>query len=464
MFVRLLTLFLMISCVPLWPQAEYRVYNEHPRIWLDESRLGRLQHDAERGTTRWQRLAELLEQPDELQEPAFAEALAYQSTGNETYGRSAIDWALAAERRFSEAGDFRQGSLVFDWCQPLLSAAEREKLVDGLAAAVQAAADSPKLDLLQTRNGLLAAIAISGDWPGAEAAIGKLLQRHWSENLEPLMEKGQAADRADELQAAIEICLAVRQNLDKDLWSETPQVFRDLALARILSYLPDDIETPEGRARRPSVVPAGSDVETEAVIGRVAELTLVGFDSVSRGSQFLQGWLRSDAHTLKGVYGAPYEYLWLNPYLPGLSPSSGPQSAHDPTRGRFFARGGWGPEALWLGFFDGELLRYEDGVLEPVEPGNRSEAIPFPGFAIALPEETARFEAKVLPGPPGYGQRLYLLGLNNNRRYEIRIGDLDWHEYQPLGGVIVVTHSPEIGLTDINFLESQTIRIRPSKK
>jgi hypothetical protein len=235
-------------------------------------------------------------------------------------------------------------------------------------------------------------------------------------------------------------------------------------MARILSYLPDDIETAEGRVHRPSVVPAGSDPETEAIVGRVAEMTLVGYDSRSRSSQFLQGWLRSDAHTLRGGYGAPYEFLWLNPYLPGLSPTSGPQAAYDPTRGRFFARGGWGKEGLWLGFFDGKLLRYEGGTLTPVEPDNRAEAVPFPGFAIALPEQNAKFQAKMLEGNPAYGQFVYLLGMDDNRRYEVKIGDSAWHAYEPHGGVIALTYDSLLDLAKVDFLEEQTIRVRPGKR
>jgi hypothetical protein len=465
MLARLLSLFLLLSCLPLWPQAEYRVYNDHPRIWLDESRLVRVQRDAERNTPRWVRLRELLAQPGQLQEPAFAEALAFQAAGNESFGRAAVEWALAAaERNFSEAGDLRQGSLVFDWCQPLLSEEERTKIAAGLAAAITAEVNARDANLLRTRDALLASIAVAGTWPGAEEATGKLLNEKWTAKLLPEMEAGRAADRAEELQAALEICMAVRHNLDRDLWSESPQSFRDLARARIFSYLPDDLETKEGRVRRPSVVPAGSDPETEAIVGRVAEMTLVGFDSRSRSSQYLQGWLRSDAHTLRGGYGAPYEFLWLNPYLPGLSPASGPQSAYDPTRGRFFARSGWGKDGLWLGFFDGALLRYEGGTLMPVEPDNRAEAIPFPGFAIALPAENAKFQARVLENNQNYGQHVYLLGMDDERRYEIKIGDSAWQEYQPRGGVIALTGDPALGVENFDLHEEQTIRVRPSKR
>lgn len=410
-------------------------------------------------------MKELLAQPGQLQEPAFAEALAYQAGGDESQGRAAVEWALAAaERDFSKAGDLRQGSLVFDWCQPLLSGEERSKIAAGLAAAITAETNASETSLMRTRDALLASISVSGIWPGAEEATGKLLNQKWTAELLPEMEAGRAADRAQELQAALEICMAVRHNLDRDLWSESPQPFRDVAMARIFSYLPDDLDTKEGRVHRPSIVPSGSDPETEGIVGRVAEMTLVSYDSRSQGSQFLQGWLRSDAHTLRGGYGAPYEFLWLNPYLPGLSPASGPQSAYDPTRKRFFARNGWGKDDLWLGFFDGALLRYEGGALVPVEPDNRAEAISFPGFAIALPEENAKFQAKVLESNQNYGQHVYLLGLDDERRYEIKIGDADWEDYQPRGGVIALKGDVTLDPENLNFVEEKTIRVRPAKR
>lgn len=464
MVARLLLLSFLLSCVPLWPQAQFRVYNDHPRIWLERDRLVRLQRDAERNTTSWNRLRDFVANPGQLAEPAFAQALVFQASGDEAAARAAIDWALeAAAREFSQPGDLRQGTLVYDWCQPQLSDQQKQTLVPALANAIDPIVASNDAVLLRVRDALLAAIAISGDWDGAESAIGILLQAHWEARLVPAMLSGEVVDRADELQAALEIAHTVRSNLDRNLWSESPQVFRDISVARILSYLPDEIETSEGRAMRPSIVPAGSDPATEAINGRIAEMMLVAYDTAARNTQFLQGWLRSDAHTLKGGRGAPYEFLWINPYLPGLSPRSGPQAAYDPTRGRFFARSGWDQDGLWLGFFDGVLMRYANGVLEPVEPNDRAEAVEFPGFAIALPEETARFDAQVLPGDPSNGQKVYLLGLNDTTTYEIRIGSFDWQDYRPKGGVIVLTNAPERQLAEIDFLEPQTIRIRPAK-
>jgi hypothetical protein len=464
MVARLLFVCFLLSSVPLWPQAEYRVYNEHPRIWLEPDRLVRLQREAERETTSWLRLVDMVAEPSQLHEPAFAQALVFRSSGDEAVGRAAIDWALeAAAHGFNHPGDLRQASLVFDWCQPLLNDQERQTLLAGLVTAIDAVAASADANLLDVRDGLLASIAVSGAWDGAESATGKFLQAHWDARLLPAMLAGDVADRAEELQAALEIAHVVRTNLDHDLWADSPQIFRDLAMARILSYLPEDIETPEGRARRPSVVPPGSDEQTEAVVGRIAEMILVAYDSASRNAQFLQGWLRSDAHQLRGRRGAPYEYLWINPYLPGLSPRSGPQSAYDPTRGRFFARSGWDGDGLWLGFFDGVLMRYFGGVLDPVEPNDRAEAIAFPGFAIALPAETARFDARILPGEPADGQRVYLLGLDDAKTYEVRIGSFGWQDYQPRGGVIVLTNSPERELGEVDFLEPQFVRIRPAK-
>ena len=152
--------------------------------------------------------------------------------------------------------------------------------------------------------------------------------------------------------------------LDRDLWAEAPEAFRALPLARMLGYLPGVIEAPEGRLRRHALAPAaGEEAAREAMLGRIAEMLLVAYESASREAQFLQGWLRNDSFTLRGPFGALYELLWINPYLPGLAPASAPRWTFDPVRGRIFAQ----REDSWIGYFDGELhVDRGRGVRSPV--------------------------------------------------------------------------------------------------
>ena len=43
---------------------------------------------------------------------------------------------------------------------------------------------------------------------------------------------------------------------------------------------------------------------------------MVAFDNNALGNQFLQGWLIQDRFLMMNAFGAPYEFLWANPYQP----------------------------------------------------------------------------------------------------------------------------------------------------
>src|SRR5262247_925270 len=94
------------------------VFTEHPRLLLRPQRLRLLKRERERTSARWQQFATLVSGNAPMPEPGFAYALYYQVTGDDVYGRKAIDFAL------SSAADLRQQALVFDWCQDLLSEAQ----------------------------------------------------------------------------------------------------------------------------------------------------------------------------------------------------------------------------------------------------------------------------------------------------------------------------------------------------
>jgi hypothetical protein len=67
-----------------------------------------------------------------MPEPGFALALYYAAAQSEEHGRQAVAWALSPA-----ATDLRQLAIVFDWCQPLLGAADSKALVakiEGLLA------------------------------------------------------------------------------------------------------------------------------------------------------------------------------------------------------------------------------------------------------------------------------------------------------------------------------------------
>jgi hypothetical protein len=69
-------------------------------------------------------------------------------------------------------------------------------------------------------------------------------------------------------------------------------------------------------------------------------------------------------------FGAPYEFLWANPYLPGFSYYLAPLWTHDAISGRLFIRSGWDDDALWAGCFNGEFQAFSNG--NPVVLGTAS--------------------------------------------------------------------------------------------
>jgi hypothetical protein len=77
-------LLILILVATAWPQVveeEYRVYTEHPRLFLNTKRLRLLKRERERLSLRWQQFDALMSGGARMPEPGFAHAL-YQVTGD----------------------------------------------------------------------------------------------------------------------------------------------------------------------------------------------------------------------------------------------------------------------------------------------------------------------------------------------------------------------------------------------
>ena len=68
-----------------------------------------------------------------------------------------------------------------------------------------------------------------------------------------------------------------------------------------------------------------------------------------------------DRFVLRGPFGAPYEFLWANPYLPGLSFYHMPLFFHDQRRGELYARSTWDDDARWIGYRRGRAQVFQNG-------------------------------------------------------------------------------------------------------
>ncbi|MEI9811267.1 MAG: hypothetical protein WDO18_00705 [Acidobacteriota bacterium] len=103
---------------------------------------------------------------------------------------------------------------------------------------------------------------------------------------------------------------------------------------------------------------------------------MVALDTNAVNYQYVQGLLMADRFAMRSSLGAPYEFLWANPYQPGLAYQTLPLAYHDEVSGHVFARTSWDEDATWLGYFDGTLQLFRNGGRQTVRRGrclNRCE-------------------------------------------------------------------------------------------
>ena len=106
---------------------------------------------------RWQQFDALIAGSAPMPEPGFAWALDYQVAGNAEAGRKAVAWALGP------AADLRQLALVYDWCQDLLSDAQRRDLAARIEKLMLASAADASVPAVRARA--MAAVALFDDVP-----------------------------------------------------------------------------------------------------------------------------------------------------------------------------------------------------------------------------------------------------------------------------------------------------------
>jgi hypothetical protein len=75
---------------------------------------------------------------------------------------------------------------------------------------------------------------------------------------------------------------------------------------------------------------------------------------------------------MRGALGIAYEFLWANPYQPGLSFDRLSLVFHDPVSGHVFARTSWDDDATWIGYFDGRMQLFQNGQLQTLKAGQPS--------------------------------------------------------------------------------------------
>ena len=129
---------------------------------------------------------------------------------------------------------------------------------------------------------------------------------------------------------------------------------------------------------------------------------------------------------LQGTFGAPYEFLWANPYQPGLSYFQLPVLYHDPHTGALFVRSNWEDDAVWFGLFQGEAQLFEDGKITVLKPPARGGPAPKPvevgDTSLMWGVAPLRFNTE--------GGSMLVVGLKPTHRYLIETDDEELRELE----------------------------------
>ena len=424
-----------------WAQSpadeDYHIYNDAPRVLLTKQRLRLLQRERQRQSMRWQQFDALIAGGAALPEPGFAAALYYQVAGDQASGRKAVDWAL------SEAADpqrdLRQLALIFDWCGPVMSKTQADrldaKIERALAPPGSPNGDGSVGDVRGHSARVLAAIAIADRLPDhGDKVLRAEIVGWWYGGVVKRIAQGEAAIPREQLYFLYEMFHAVRDNLKIDLREPAGEYFKSLPVDHIASHYPAPLGAPENEYRVPVYVRDGEPDLNDAAMSRAAEMAMVAFDDNALESQYLQGWLMQDRFLMKGGLGAVYEFMWANPYQPGLSYFHIPLVFHEASTGHVFARTSWDEDATWIGYFDGHLQMFADGHVQSLRPGAATKPVHI-GDAVLLSAENkdaAKFRAN--------GEAIFVLNLMPRSTYEVEVDDEELSEAETdVGGTLVLS-------------------------
>jgi hypothetical protein len=290
-----------------------------------------------------------------------------------------------------------------------------------------------------------AAIALA-DYGGYDATdlLSRVVRTWWRGQVAPVQKSGKRVLTTIEVYPLFELLHAIRDTINIDLREDVPKYFKDLPTVQLLSYYPATYPAAENDYHIPAFSGKGEPDLRVAAMSRMAELSMVAYDSNAQENQFLQGWLSHDRLAMKGTLGAPYEFLWMNPYQPGLSFYHMPLRYHDERTGRLFLRSSWDEDATWLGYFDRQVQLFESGKIQLVSLQARNAPLIIGDQLLVAgkPKMQLTLEAD---GP----STLFVLGLKPRATYWIEVDDEELaEEHTDSGGIlgIVSTRKDERGV------------------
>jgi hypothetical protein len=166
----------------------------------------------------------------------------------------------------------------------------------------------------------------------------------------------------------------------------------------------------------------------------------------------VQGWLMHDKFILKSTFGAPYEFLWANPYLPGLSYYHVPLVYHNPESGRLFIRSSWDDSATWFGYFDGAMQLFQDGKLKALDPQAGAPPLSLEQAVVCFAKTGTKFRVKLGEDEDA----VFVIGLAPRKVYEVEVDDEEMVEAAADAGGILQLDVPKGKDVGIRFRPVET--------
>jgi hypothetical protein len=261
------------------------------------------------------------------------------------------------------------------------------------------------------------------------------VKKWWREEVAPALKAGDRVLSPPETYALLELMHVVRDNLQIELRDDALVFFRDLPASRLLGYYPARYPAAENEYRIPFYSGKGDPDLRAAALSRAADMSLVAYDNNVVESQFIQGWVSLDAFQLRSTFGSVYEYLWANPYQPGLSYHHMPLRLHDTRAGRVFLRSAWDDDAAWASFYDGRLQIFTDGKIQAASAGTVEKPAIIGASAIVAGAPSMRWKLKP-DQPPAW----FVVRLKPKQTYELEIDDEEMAEVTTdRGGILALT-------------------------
>jgi hypothetical protein len=406
------------------------VSTDHPRLFLRPGRLRLLKRERERASMRWQQFDTLMAAGAQMPEPAFAQALYYAIAGDAAAGKAAVSWALGP------GSDLRQLALVFDWCQDLLSEAQQRDLGAKMQKLLGAPAGDESIPAMRSRA--LAAVALFDHVPQTPQRELERVRSWWNAKVAAAIKGGRDPIARDEAYPLMELLHAVRDSTGVDLRESNGGFFKDFPIDHLLSYYPAAWPAPENDYYIGAMRRTGDPDLRMAALSRAADLAMVAYDVNAPETQVLQGWLMHDKFLMRGQFGVPYEFLWANPYQPGLSYYHVPLIYYNPDVGRLFVRSSWNEDAMWFGHFDGVMQIFQNGQVTVLNPQLVNAPMSLGEAVLCMGSSARRFEVKL-----DEEDAVFVVGLKPGATYQVEVDDEEIFEATAdHGGILALTDVP----------------------